>query len=423
VNKVDRRSGYWNEQKETMSARARAAYQAKWLANLIEHAWDKAPGVRRRLEHARIQPSQIRGVDDLVRLPIIKKSEMPDLQKADPPFGGFCTVPMAKIRKIFVSPGPILEPMGPEISEWHAETGLYAGGFRPGDIVIDTFLYHLVPAAHELDEALNLIGCTIVPTGVGNTDTQVTVARTVGATGFVGTPSFLMTILKRAQEMGVGKLPFQVAQVGAEALPESLRRQFEDEHGIFTRQGFGTADLGMIAYECPQKSGMHLVEDALVQVCDPQSGAPLPNGTIGEIVVTVNNHTYPMIRFGTGDLTIIDDAPCPCGRTSSRMLGWRGRADEVTKVRGMFIHPRQADEVASRAAGVQRFQVVVGRQGHEDTLTLRVELAPGTDAAGASKTLEGAIREVMKLRGSVDVVGAGTIAENAKKISDERKWD
>jgi phenylacetate-CoA ligase len=168
---------------------------------------------------------------------------------------------------------------------------------------------------------------------------------------------------------------------------------------------------------------MHLVEDALVQVCDPQSGEPLPNGTIGEIVATVNNHTYPMIRFGTGDLTIIDDTPCPCGRTSSRMLGWRGRADEVTKVRGMFIHPRQADEVASRASGVQRFQVVVGRQGHEDTLTLRVELAPGTDAAGVSKTLEGAIREVMKLRGSVAVVGAGTIAEGAKKISDERKWD
>jgi len=406
-----------------MSASARTAYQARWLARLIEHAWEKAPGVRRRLEHARIKAPEIRGVDDLARLPVIKKSEMPDLQRADPPFGGFCTVPMTKIRKIFVSPGPILEPMGPEIAEWHAETGLYAGGFRPGDVVVDTFLYHLVPAAHELDEALNLIGCTVVPTGVGNTDTQVTVARAVGATGFVGTPSFLMTILKRAQEMGVGKLPFQVAQVGAEALPESLRRQFEEEHGIFVRQGFGTADLGMIAYECPQKSGMHLVEDAIVQVCDPQSGEPLPNGTIGEIVATVNNHTYPMIRFGTGDLTVVDDTPCPCGRTSSRMLGWRGRADEVTKVRGMFIHPRQADEVASRAHGVQRFQVVVGRQGHEDTLTLRVELAPGTDPAGAAKTLEGAIREVMKLRGSVDVVTAGTIAENAKKIADERTWD
>ena len=206
-----------------------------------------------------------------------------------------------------------------------------------------------------------------------------------------------MTVLKRAQELGVGPVPLQVAQVGAEALPESLRRQFEEEYGILTRQGFGTADLGMIAYECPQKSGMHLVEDAIVQVCDPQSGEPLPNGTIGEIVATVNNHTYPMIRFGTGDLTVVDDTPCPCGRTSARMLGWRGRADEVTKVRGMFIHPRQADEVASRARGVQRFQVVVGRQGHEDTLTLRVELAPGTDPAGTSKTLEGAIRQTVAM--------------------------
>ena len=421
--KVDRRSGYWNREKETMSAGKRAAYQADWLAALIRHASEKAPGVKRRLDHARVPAASVRSVDDLVRIPVIKKSEMPDLQKADPPFGGFCTVPMTKIRKIFVSPGPILEPLGPEIADWHAETGLYAGGFRPGDIVLNTFLYHLVPAAHELDEALNLIGCTTVPTGVGNTDTQVTVAKAVGATGFVGTPSFLMTVLKRAQEMGVGKLPFEVAQVGAEALPESLRRQFEEEHGIFTRQGFGTADLGMIAYECPERSGMHLVEDAIVQVCDPQSGEPLPSGVIGEIVATVNNHTYPMIRFGTGDLTIVDDAPCPCGRTSARMLGWRGRADEVTKVRGMFIHPRQADEVAARAQGVARYQVVVGRQGHEDTLTLRVELAPGTDPAGTSKTLEGAIREVMKLRGSVDVIAAGTIPENAKKISDERKWD
>jgi phenylacetate-CoA ligase len=406
-----------------MSAGARADYQGRWLAHLMQHGFEKAPGVKRRLDHARVRPGDVRSADDLVRIPVIKKSEMPDLQKADPPFGGFCTAPMTKIRKIFVSPGPILEPLGPEIAEWHAETGLYAGGFRPGDVVLNTFLYHLVPAAHELDEALNLIGCTTVPTGVGNTDTQVAVAKAVGATGFVGTPSFLMTVIKRAQELGVGKLPFEVAQVGAEALPESLRRQFEDEHGIFTRQGFGTADLGMIAYECPEKSGMHLVEDAIVQVCDPQSGEPLPSGVIGEIVATVNNHTYPMIRFGTGDLTIVDDAPCPCGRTSARMLGWRGRADEVTKVRGMFIHPRQADEVAARAQGVQRYQVVVSRQGHEDTLTLRVELAPGTDPAGTSKTLEGAIREVMKLRGSVDVVGAGTIAENAKKISDERKWD
>jgi phenylacetate-coenzyme A ligase PaaK-like adenylate-forming protein len=419
---VDRRSGYWNREKETMPAGARRAYQDGWLAALVEHAWERAPGVRRRMQHAGLAPADVSRVDDLARLPVIKKSELPDLQKLDPPFGGFCTVPMERVRRIFVSPGPIYEPMGPEISAWHAETALYAGGFRPGDVVLDTFSYQLVPAAHELDEALTLIGCTVVPTGVGNTDTQVTVARALGATGYVGTPSFLMTILRRAEEMGVGHPGFAVAQVGAEPLPESLRQEFEDR-GILTRQGFGTADLGMIAYECPEKSGMHLVEDAITQVCDPQTGEPLAHGQIGEIVVTVNVRTYPMIRFGTGDLTIVEDEPCPCGRTSARMLGWRGRADEVTKVRGMFIHPRQADEVAARARGVHRFQVVVGREAHQDTLTFRVELAPDADETGVRATLESAIRDVMKLRGDVDVVPAGTIGDGAKKITDERRWD
>lgn len=422
MSTVDRRHGYWNRAKETMSADARAAYQDRWLGRLLRHAWEKAPGVRRRLEHAGLAPDAIHGVDDLARLPVIKKSEMPDLQKADPPFGGFCTVPVARIRKIFVSPGPILEPMGPELGAWHAETGLYAGGFRRGDIVLNTFLYQLVPAAHELDEALNLIGCAVVPTGVGNTDTQVTVARAVRATGFVGTPSFLMTVLRRAEEMGVA-LGLQVAQVGAEPLPESLRQQFENGYGIMTRQGFGTADIGLVAYECPEKSGMHLGEDAIVQVCDPQTGEPLPPGHIGEIVATVNNATYPMLRFATGDLTVIDDARCPCGRTSPRMLGWRGRADEVTKVRGMFIHPRQADEVAGRVQGIQRHQVVVGREGHQDTLTFRVELVEGAAAAAVSRELEAAIRDVMKLRGRVEVTPPGAIAGDARKIVDQRTWE
>src|SRR5881628_3872891 len=195
-----------------MSAGAREAYQSHWLAELVRHAWDRAPGVRRRLEHARLTPAGLRTVDDLARLPVIKKSEMPDLQKADPPFGGFCTVPMSKVRRIFVSPGPIFEPMGPEVSGFHAETGLFAGGFRAGDIVLNTFAYHLTPAAHELDEALSLIGCTVVPTGVGNTEIQVQVAQKLGATGYLGTPSFLMTLLKRAEELGAGRLGFHVAQ-------------------------------------------------------------------------------------------------------------------------------------------------------------------------------------------------------------------
>jgi phenylacetate-CoA ligase len=211
--------------------------------------------------------------------------------------------------------------------------------------------------------------------------------------------------------------------VGAEPLPETLRARFEEEWGIMTRQGFGTADLGLVAYECPEKSGMHLIEDAIVQVCDPQTGEPLPHGQIGELVATVNNLTYPMVRFGTGDLTVIDDARCPCGRTSARMLGWRGRADEVTKVRGMFIHPRQGDEVVARVPGVARWQVVVGREGHQDTLTLRVELEPHADAARVRPALEAAVRDVMKLRGTVEVVPRGSIPDGARKIADERRWD
>jgi phenylacetate-CoA ligase len=419
---VDRRHGYWDRAKETMTPAARERYQAGWLARLVAHAWERAPGVRRRLEQAGLRPGDLRRPDDLVRLPVIKKSAMPDLQKADPPFGGFCTVSRARLRRIFMSPGPIFEPMGPEVGAWHLETCLWAGGFRPGDLVLNTFSYQLVPAAHELDEGLHLIGCTVVPTGVGNTEQQVVAARALGATGYVGTPSFLLTLLKKAEEMGVGRLGFEVAQVGAEPFPESLRSVFERDYGIMARQGFGTADLGMVAYECAEAAGMHLLEDVIVQVCDPETGEPLPHGQIGELVVTVNNSTYPMIRFGTGDLTVLDDAPCPCGRTSARMLGWRGRADEVTKVRGMFIHPRQVDEVTAKVAGVTRAQAVVGREAHQDTLTLRVELAPGTSPEAVRPALEQAIRDVMKLRGTVEVVPAGTLAEGARRIVDERTW-
>jgi phenylacetate-CoA ligase len=422
VNASDRSRGYWDRAKETLSASDRRRYQSRWLSGLLEHADQHAPGVQRRLRAAGLTSADLRDEDQLARLPVIKKSEMPDLQKADPPFGGFCTVPLAQVRKIFFSPGPILEPMGPEVGGWHLETGMYAGGFRRGDVVLNPFSYQLVPAAHEMDEALNLVGCTVVPTGVGNSEQQVAAARAVAATGYVGTPSFLMTLLKKADELG-GRLALEVAQVGAEPFPESLRKVFQDEYGIMARQGFGTADLGMIAYECAEAAGMHLLEDTIVQICDPTSGAPLPAGQIGEIVATVNNRTYPMIRFGTGDLSVISDEPCPCGRTSSRMLGWRGRADEVTKVRGMFIHPRQADEIVARVGGVGRFQVVVGREGHQDTLTFRVELSGGADPGAVTPAMESAIRDVMKLRGGVEVVAAGAIPEGAKKITDERTWD
>jgi phenylacetate-CoA ligase len=424
MTRAERVRGYYDRRRETMGPRARRAYQERWVRALVAHAWRRAPGVRRRLEATGLRPADVRAVEDLARLPVVKKAQMPDLQRADPPFGGFCTVRPADLGWVFVSPGPIYEPFARrEWSPWRTETAAYAGGFRPGDVVVDTFLYHLTPAAHLFDRGLARLGCTVVPTGPGNAEVQVRTILDLRATGYVGTPSFLLAILRHALEKGPGRLPLEVAQVGAEALPPSLRRALEEEHGILTRQSFGTADLGIVAYECREADGMHVMEDVVLEICDPGTGAPLPAGETGEIVCTVNHRAYPMIRFGTGDLSVVTEAPCPCGRTSPRMLGWRGRADEVTKVRGMFIHPRQADEVAARVPGVARWQVVVTREAHQDGLTLDVELEPATDAEQARGRLVEAIRDVMKLRGEVRVVPPGTIPPGARTIDDRRRWD
>jgi len=423
MRRVDRLRGYYDRRRETMGARARRSYQERWLAALVALAWRRAPGFRRRLEAAGLRPADVRTLAGLDRLPVMKKAAMPELQRADPPFGGFCTLGPADLQQVFVSPGPIYEPVDRrERSPWRSEVAAFAGGFRPGDVVVDTFLYHLTPAAHLIDRGLAVLGCAVVPTGPGNTEVQVKTIVDLHATGYVGTPSFLMTILKHATERGV-RLPLEVAHVGAEALPSSLRRSFEEEYGILTRQSFGTADLGIVAYECREADGMHVMEDVILEICDPETGAPLPAGEVGEIVCTVNQRAYPMIRFGTGDLSVVSGAPCPCGRTAPRMLGWRGRADEVTKVRGMFVHPRQVDEVAGRVAGVSRYQVVVTRQEHQDVLTFQVALAPGADAAAVAAALPGAIRDVLKLRGEVRVVPAGSIPAGSRKIEDQRKWD
>ena len=419
----NRLTGFFDPAKETLSREARRHYQQTWLRELIQHAWAKAPGVRRRMEAAGLSPRDLSDIDALSKLPVLKKSALPELQRADPPFGGFSTIPREELRQVFISPGPIYEPIGPEQSPWRAEIALYAGGFRRGDLVVNTFMYHLTPLAHLVDRGLAVLGCPVVPTGPGNTEMQVKVIRDLRVNGYIGTPSFLMTILKRAEELGAGRLPLEVAHVGAEPLPESLRQSFEEEHGILTRQVYGTADVGIVTYECPAKAGMHILDDVIFEICDPETGVPLPLGETGEVVVTANHPFYPMIRFGTGDLSLVTDAPCSCGRTSPRMLGWRGRADEMTKVRGMFIHPRLADETVARVSGISRYQVVVTRKEHLDELLFRVELTGAADSPAVAAALPQAIRDVMKLRGQVEVVPRGTIPDGAKKILDERKWE
>lgn len=422
MTRAERLRGYYDRRRETMRPAARRRYQEAWLRRLVAHAWRRAPGVRRRLEAAGLRPADVQTLADLERLPVVRKAALPDLQRADPPFGGFAALAPRDLGWVFVSPGPIYEPIHRrERSPWRAEVALYAGGFRPGDRVINTFLYHLTPAAHLIDRGLVRLGCTIVPTGPGNLETQLRTILDLGVTGYVGTPSFLIQLLQQARERGQ-RLPLEVAHVGAEALPESVRRTLEAEHGVLTRQSFGVADLGIVAYECRVAAGMHVMEDVILQICDPETGVPLPAGQMGEMVCTVNHRAYPMIRFGTGDLSVVTEDPCPCGRTSPRMLGWRGRADEVTKVRGMFIHPRQVDEVVGRFPAVARYQVVVTRRDHQDELTFRVELKPEA-TPGAVEGMVEAIREVMRLRGTVEIVPAGAIPEGARKIEDRRTWD
>jgi phenylacetate-CoA ligase len=305
---------------------------------------------------------------------------------------------------------------------------LYAGGFRPEDIAINTFSYHMVPfAMHMVDNSLHMVGCVTIPTGVGNTEQQVHVLKNLKASAFCGTPSFLLNIAEKAEEMGFDlkkDLNLQVGFVAAEMLPESLRSKLEEKFSMVIRQSYGTADIGCLGYECMKKNGMHIPDDKIVEIVDPETGKQLGPGKTGEIVATTFNKVYPLIRFGTGDLSILTETPCPCGRTSPRLVKILGRVDQVTKVRGLFIHPGQADEVVSKHPQIAKYQVVVTRREHKDEMTFRIELKEEVSQPEKLKEeIERSIRDVMKVRGDVQFISKGTIPDGAKKIEDQRTWD
>jgi phenylacetate-CoA ligase len=278
-----------------------------------------------------------------------------------------------------------------------------------------------------VDNSLNMVGCITVPTGVGNTELQVNILKNLKVTGFCGTPSFLLTIAEKAEEMGLDlrrDLNLKVAFVAAEMLPESLRKTLEDKFGIILRQSYGTADIGSLGYECMEKNGMHLPDDKVVEIADPQTGRQLPAGETGEIVATTFSKTYPLIRFGTGDLSYLIDEPCPCGRTSPRLVGILGRTDQLTKVRAIFVHPGQADEVARRYPNIAAYRVVVTREKDQDVMTFQVELKDEkADKEKLKKDMQNSIRDVMKVRGEVEFIPQGTIPEGSKTIEDKRTWD
>lgn len=418
MSTVDR--PYWDPDVEAMPREMWPAYQDRLVREAVAFAYDHSREVFRRMQRAGVTPEDIQGVADLPRIPVLSKDELPDLQAADPPFGGMVTAEVGQLRRIFMSPGPIFEPEGDRADYWRWAPALWAAGFRPGDVVQNTFAYHLTPAGAMMEEGLRLIGCVVVPGGTGNTEWQVTLMAHVRATGYVGTPSFLLTLLERAREKGLS-LAVRRAFVTGAPLPPSLRQTLEETYGVDVYQGYGTADVGNIAYECEAKDGWHLAPGIVVEIVDPATGQPVPPGETGEVVITRPDLVYPLVRFGTGDLSALNTEPCRCGRTAPRLVGFLGRVGEGVKVRGMFVHPRQLAQALGARPEVARYQGVVTREGHRDELTIRVE-----PAAGASidpQALAQAVREVVKLRVNIEVVAPGTLPEDAKPLVDERTWD
>ena len=425
---MDRTTGFFKKNLETVSHKKRIEYLNRRLRGIIQYAYKHSAAVKNKLDSVGLKPRDIQTTKDLEKIPITKKAELVELQKKNPPFGGFEGVPISEMRRIYVSPGPINEPGEMEYGEVGWAQALYAGGFRPEDIAINTFSYHMVPfAMHMVDNSLHMVGCVTIPTGVGNTEQQVNILKSLKANGFCGTPSFLLNIAEKAEEMGLNPkkdLNLRVGFVAAEMLPESLRSKLEEKFGMIIRQGYGTADIGCLGYECMKKNGMHIPDDKIVEIVDPETGKQLPPGKTGEIVATTFNKAYPLIRFGTGDLSILTETPCPCGRTSPRLLKILGRVDQVTKVRGLFVHPGQADEVVSKHPQIGKYQVIVTRKEHKDEMTFRIELKEEIPQPQKLKEeIEKSIRDVMKVRGDVQFVPKGTIPEGAKKIEDQRTWD
>jgi phenylacetate-CoA ligase len=383
--------------------------------------------MREKFKQAGMGPTDIRSLKDLQSLAITPKAQMRQLQQASPPFGGFLGVDLDKLRRIYTSPGAIFDPEGHQADYWRLQGVFFNTGFRPGDRVLNTFSYHLTPGGLMCDEALSGIGCTVVPGGIGNTETQVQLMQELKLTGYVGVPSFLQAIIERAEQEGKDfrrDFSLEIAVTAGEMLTQASRRRLEEDYGILVRQFLATADVGAIAYECGEKNGMHFADYRVIEVVDPETGKQLGAGQVGEVVVTLlENPVYPLIRFGTGDLSYYEEETCPCGRTSPRLMKLVGRVDQVTKVRGMFIHPSQVEEVVAAFPEIEAAQAVVEREQDRDKLTFCAVLGEPSSQEALLTPLQERIRTVLKLRADVAFVQAGDLREPEKRILDLRKWD
>ncbi|HUF86231.1 MAG TPA: AMP-binding protein [Thermohalobaculum sp.] len=408
---------------ETRDPGAREAALFQCLRAQLGAALARAPGLARHLDG--VEPGTVADRAALARLPVLRKAALIELQAADPPFGGLTTRPAAGFEHIFQSPGPIYEPgMSSTPDWWRIARALHAAGFRRGAIVHNSFAYHLTPGGHMLESAARALGCPVIAGGVGNTEAQVAAAAQAGATAYMGTPDFLRVMLEKAAELGRDLSAIRRAWVSGGPLFPSLRAEYE-ARGIACLQGYATADVGLIAYEIQgeagAREGMVVDEGVILEIVRPGTGAPVPEGEVGEVLVTVLNADYPLIRFATGDLSAVLPGPSPCGRTNLRIKGWMGRADQTTKVKGMFVRPEQVAEIVRRHAEVLKARLTVSRAGEQDAMTLAVEAqSPGPELAAR---LRETMLSVLKLRGEVEAGPPGSLPNDGKVIDDIRKFD
>ena len=388
------------------------------LPRQIAHAKASAPALARIL--ADVDSAAVTSRAALAVVPVTRKSDLADLQKADRPFGGLSAGRRGEAARVFASPGPIYEPESRHPDHWRLARALFAAGFRPGDLIHNAFAYHFTPAGSMLETGAHALGCTVFPAGTGQTELQVQAIADLAPDGYVGTPSFLRIILEKADEQRIALPSLRKALVSAEAFPPSLRDAFA-ARGIAGYQVYASADLGSIAYETEARAGLVVDEGVLVELVRPGTGDPVAPGEVGEVVVTtLQNTLYPLIRFGTGDLSAWVPGTSPCGRTNARIKGWLGRADQTTKVKGMFVHPSQIAAIVRRHPEIVRARLVVDNPDGNDRMTLNVEMA-GT--ALAVEVIVATIRDVTKLRGEVAFRARGELPNDGKVIDDVRKYD
>ena len=408
---------------DALEMRSPAEREAALMAALpqqVAHAQKNSPAFAKSL--ADVDAKSVHTREALAHLPVIRKYELlaqQQAQRASNVFGGFAAIGFGKaMPRVFASPGTIYEPEGARADYWRMARAVYAAGFRSGELIHNCFSYHFTPAGSMMETGAHAIGCTVFPGGTGQTEQQVQAMAELKPAGYIGTPSFLKIIVEKATELGIALPSVKKALVSGEAFPPSLR-DWLAERGIAGYQCYATADLGLIAYETESREGLVLDEGVIVEIVRPGTGDPVPEGEVGELVVTSLNPDYPLIRFGTGDLSAVLSGQCPTGRTNTRIKGWMGRADQTTKVRGMFVHPGQVAEVVKRFPEIQRARLVVTGEMANDQMCLKVEAA---EVEGLAQKLGDAVRDITKLRADVSFVPVGSLPNDGKVIEDARSY-